>query len=103
MESLGYTPLVIGFTFAVPTLIYASTTPLIYILTNKLKKSFVIIIGYFLMALGTLLVGTAKILGFQNSSAYIIIGLAIMGFGAAMIIIPILPDMLEAVEQEHPL
>ena len=26
-----------------------------------------------------------------------------MGFGAAMIIIPILPDMLEAVEEEYPL
>ena len=98
LESLGYTALVIGFTFAVPTLIYASTTPLIYIMTGKLKKSMVILIGYFLMALGTLLVGTSKVFGFSNPSAYIIIGLAVMGFGAAMIIIPILPDMLEAVE-----
>lgn len=102
LESYGYTPVFIGFTFAVPTLIYASTTPLIYILTEKFKKTTVILLGYILMALGMFLVGTSKILGFYNSPAFVIIGLAIMGFGAGMIIIPILPDMLESIEERHP-
>ncbi len=102
LESFGYTPVFIGFTFAVPTLIYASTTPLIYILTEKFKKTTVIIFGYLLMALGMFLVGTSKIIGIYNSPAFIIIGLAIMGFGAGMIIIPILPDMLESIEEKHP-
>jgi MFS family permease len=103
LESFGYTPVFIGFTFAVPTLIYASTTPLIYILTEKFKKTTVIIFGYSLMALGMFLVGTSKIIGIYNSPAFIIIGLAIMGFGAGMIIIPILPDMLESIEERYPL
>ncbi len=102
LESFGYTPVFIGFTFAVPTLIYASTTPLIYILTEKFKKTTVILFGYLLMAMGMFLVGTSKILGFYNSPAFIIIGLAVMGFGAGMIIIPILPDMLESIEENHP-
>lgn len=55
-----------------------------------------------LMALGMFLVGTSKIIGIYNSSAFIIIGLAIMGFGAGMIIIPILPDMLESIEEKYP-
>lgn len=54
------------------------------------------------MAMGMFLVGTSKILGFYNSPAFIIIGLAVMGFGAGMIIIPILPDMLESIEENQP-
>jgi hypothetical protein len=48
------------------------------------------------------LVGTSKLLGIYNSPAFIILGLAIMGFGCCMIIIPVLPDMIAAVEERHP-
>jgi hypothetical protein len=48
------------------------------------------------------LVGTSKLLGIYNSPAFIIIGLAVMGFGCGMIIIPVLPDMIESVEETHP-
>jgi hypothetical protein len=32
----------------------------------------------------------------------IVFGLALLGFGCGMIIIPIMPDMIEAVEEKHP-
>lgn len=100
LEKFGYTAVFIGFSFAIPTLVYAATSPLIYVLTSKFKKTTVILLGYFLTALGMLLVGTSKIIGIYNSPAFIILGLAIMGFGCGMIIIPILPDMIEAVEEK---
>jgi MFS family permease len=99
LETFGYTAVFIGFSFAIPTLIYAATSPLIYILTSRFSKGAVILLGYLLTSLGMFLVGTSKLLGMYNSPAFIILGLAIMGFGAGMIIIPVLPDMIESLEE----
>jgi MFS family permease len=81
--------------------VYASTSPLIYVLTSKFRKPAVILFGYGLTSLGMFLVGTSKLIGIYNSPAFIILGLAIMGFGCGMIIIPVLPDMIEAVEEKE--
>lgn len=102
LERYGYTAVFIGFSFAIPTLIYASTAPLIYILTSKFKKSTVILLGYSFTAVGIFFVGTSKLLGVQNTPAFIIFGLAVMGFGCGLIITPVLPDMIDAVEENHP-
>ena len=44
----------------------------------------------------------SKLLGIYNSPALIILGLSLMGFGCGMIIIPVMPDMIESVEEKHP-
>lgn len=102
LEQFGYTAVFIGFSFAIPTMVYAATSPLIYILTSKLRKPAVILLGYALSGAGMFLVGTSKLLGIYNSPAFIILGLAILGLGCCMIIIPVLPDMIDAVEERHP-
>jgi hypothetical protein len=68
-------------------------------MTSKMRKPGVIFIGYSILTIGMFLVGPSKILGLYNSPAFIILGLAIVGFGCGMIIIPILPDMIEAAEE----
>lgn len=57
LEEFGYQAVFIGFSFAIPTLIYASTSPLIYILTSNLKKSGVICLGYIVVCLSFFLIG----------------------------------------------
>lgn len=49
-----------------------------------------------------LLIGPSLMLGLYNSSYLILLGLGIMGFGCGMIIIPILPDMIDCIEEKHP-
>jgi len=54
------------------------------------------------MSASMFLIGTSPYLGLDRSSTTIMIGLLILGCAAPMISIPILPDMLEAVEDsEH--
>jgi len=54
LEKFGYTASFIGLSFAIPTLIYAATSPLVYVLTSKIRKSGVIFIGYAILTMGTL-------------------------------------------------
>lgn len=81
-----------------PTLVYASTSPLVYILVAKIRKRGVILIGYMIMSISLFLVGPSKILGLYNSPALTILGLCMTGIGCGMIIIPVLPEMIEAIE-----
>ena len=101
LEEFGYHTLFIGFSFAIPTLIYASTAPMIYLLTERFKKTAVIFMGYSLICLSLFFIGPSKLLGFYNSPAYIYLGLSIMGFGAGMITIPIMPEMIDSVEERY--
>ena len=70
-------------------------------LTSRLKKSGVICLGYIVLSIGLLLVGPSQILNIYNSPAFIILGLAVMGFGCGLIIIPVMPDMIESVDEKN--
>ena len=99
MTKYGFSPAFIGFCFAVPGIIYAALSPLMYLFTERLPKRAVIIIGIVLMSIGMFFVGTSKSLGLENNPALIILGLIIIGVAAGMISIPVLPEMLEAIEE----
>lgn len=67
-------------------------------MTSRMRKTGVILIGYSILSIGMFLVGPSKLLGLYNSPAFIILGLAIVGVGLGMVIIPVLPEMLETTE-----
>ena len=66
-----------------------------------MPKRLVIIIGITLMAVGNFFIGTSEIFGAANDSDMILFGLCIIGIAAATITIPVLPEMLESVEQNE--
>ena len=99
MQRYGFSPAFIGLCFAVPGIIYAALSPLMYLMTERLRKRAVIILGIFLMSFGMFCVGTSKYFGLENNPALIMFGLMVIGVSAGMISIPVLPEMLEAIEQ----
>ena len=101
MSKYGFSPAFIGFCFAVPGVIYAALSPLMYLFTERLPKRAVILIGIVMMSVGMFFVGTSKSLGLENNPAMIILGLMIIGAAAGMISIPVLPEMLEAIEERN--
>ena len=98
MRKYGFSPTFIGLCFAIPGIIYGAISPLMYLLTERLSKRAVIIIGTVMMSIGMMFVGTSKLLGFDNNPAIILMGMMIIGSSAGMISIPVLPEMLEAIE-----
>ena len=69
-----------------------------YLFTERLPKRAVILLGILLMSIGMFFVGTSKSLHLENNPAMIMLGLMIIGAAAGMISIPVLPEMLEAIE-----
>ena len=100
MTKYGFSPAFIGVCFAVPGIIYAAISPLMYLFTERLPKRAVILIGIMMMSLGMFFVGTSKSIGLENNPALILLGLMIIGASAGMISIPVLPEMLEAIDEK---
>ena len=101
MSKFGFSPAFIGFCFAVPGIIYAALSPLMYLFTERLPKRAVILLGILMMSIGMFFVGTSKSLHLENNPAMIMLGLMIIGAAAGMISIPVLPEMLEAIESRN--
>ena len=67
-----------------------------------MSKNGVIFIGYFILCIAMFLVGPSLLLNLSDSVIYMIAGLCFIGLGAGMIVIPVLPDMIEATEERYP-
>ena len=65
-----------------------------------MSKRSVIILGIFFMSIGNFFVGTSEIFGAEEDSEMIFIGLSFIGLAAAIMTIPILPEMIESIEQD---
>lgn len=57
--------------------------------------------GFFIMIFGVLLCGPSELLHFPDSIFMLLVGLAFTGMGAASTVIPIIPEMLDAVEGKY--
>ena len=102
MEYPGFDEFWVGVYFAVPSVIYVMNTPLVYFYCKFLSRRFVVFIGSAIFCLSIYLIGTSPMFGFQNNSTIIFWGLFGLGLGAAMISIPIFPEMLSSIEQRYP-
>lgn len=101
-HTYGLSSLLIGACFALPTIFYILTGPLFLpLLTKRFEKRATIMVGFFILASSTFFIGPSKIFGLPSeSAALMIIGLAIIGTGAAFTIIPIIPEMLDATKDD---
>lgn len=100
LQTYGYTPDQIAVSYGIPAILYATTCPFIYLLTQRIKKRGVILVGFVMIALANAMIGGSdSLFKFQKQPVFIFLGLCIIGISAGMVSIPVLPEMLEAVEQ----
>ena len=101
IASYGYSAEVVGVSYGIPGILFAITCPFVHKLTQRVERRGVILVGWMMIILAMLMLGgTNWIPGFYNNSDLIFVGLMIIGLSAGMVSIPILPEMLEAVEED---
>lgn len=99
MKKYGFSPAFVGLCFCVPAIIYASLSPIMYLVVEKISRRATIFLGILALGVGMAFVGTSKSLGLENNPAMIIMGLMIIGAASGMVSVPVLPEMLEAVQE----
>lgn len=100
----GYSQEQIGVAYGIPAILYATSCPFIFLLTQRMKKRGIILIGFIQITFAMLMIGGSdSLVEFQKQPVFIFIGLCLVGLSAGMITIPVLPEMLEAVEEDEEL
>ena len=92
----------IGIILGLPAILYATTCPFIYLLTLRMQKRGLIVIGCVFSTLAMLMIGGQNFAtGFEPTSpALTFTGLCLLGLSGGMISIPVLPEMIEVYEQD---
>lgn len=102
--SLGFDQTLIGVTYGTPSILYACTCPFIYLLTQKVQKRGIIVIGFVCISIALLMIGgNDYIREFKKESYFILFGLILIGISAGMVTIPVLPEMLDAINEDKEL
>ena len=86
--------------FAIPSLIYVLHMPFISMYTKVVQKRAIIFLGFAVLALGMLFVGNSAWLHIPSTLSFTMVGLVLIGIAFSSIVVPIFPEMLEAVEQK---
>jgi len=60
LHNYGYSAVQIGFAYGIPAILYATTCPFMYILTSKMQKRGVIVIGFVLITIAMLMIGQSN-------------------------------------------
>ena len=85
-----------------PAIAYILNTVLVAQYCKVISRRAVIFIGLTFFSVSLYLIGTSPMLGFRDSQRIILSGLMLLGFSAAMITIPLLPEVLNSLELEYP-
>ena len=101
LDSLGYTPSFISATIAAVALTYAISIPFVLILVKKIQKRGVLFIGLSLSLTGTLITGVEHPSNDRITSALVIFGCTIFGMGLSFTTIPVMPEVLEGIENYY--
>jgi predicted MFS family arabinose efflux permease len=90
----------VGFVFALLGGSFAIGSPLAGCLCERVSRQIVLQFGLFAISGSLLLVGPSPLLGLPESLIPIYIGLSFLGFFAAFLFIPVIPEIICAMEKE---
>ena len=94
----------IGCAYGIPAILYATSCPFMYLATQKLQKRGVIFLGFVQVTVAMLMIGGSdSLFEFQKQPVFIFLGLCMIGLSAGMVTIPVLPEMLECIEDDEEL
>lgn len=91
----------IGLVFSLGTLSYTIFMVIIGAISQKFRRPHLIVLGSVFYIISFLLLGPENYFGFPRSLALICVGMAILGFGATLTVLPIIPEFIELCEEVY--
>mgnify|MGYP002632962513 CR=1 FL=1 len=94
----------IGLAYGIPAILYATSCPFMYLATQRIQKRGIILLGFVQVTFAMLMIGGSdSLIEFQKQPVFIFLGLCMIGLSAGMVTIPVLPEMLESIEEDEEL
>jgi len=100
MSSLGLDEDISGYVVSLGAFFYMVFLHLMPSISKKLDKKMILIIGTIISILGMLVMAPEKYLGFpigDDHWYFVTIGQCINGVGSAMVILPMIPELIELI------
>lgn len=106
LDELGFGPLFLSLTIATVAVFYAIMIPFVNVLTRKMEKRGILFLGLISVMTGTLISGIEsdiqdEVEKQKQVSVAVIAGLALFGCGFAMVTIPVMPEIIETIENDE--
>jgi hypothetical protein len=97
----GFGEVFIGCCFALPTFFYVVASTFVYALCQRWSKRTVIFIGFLLIASALSMIGPSHFVPVDKEGIFIILGLSTLGMAGGFVVIPIMPELLESIEEDE--
>lgn len=104
LDKKGYSPIIIASMLVLASVFYALSMPVVLKLYKSMPKRGILIIGQVITSLGFFITGVGTTawlkpeMSLNNPFSFCAIGIILFGFGFAMITIPVMPEILEGIE-----
>jgi len=99
LAELGFSPAFIGFGVVLVSIIFGFMIPISIKFTEKISKRGCILIGLVLMSIGISVMGIDNQGKWRLTAIFSILGLTIFGSSIALVAIPLMPEILESIEE----
>ncbi|CDW87636.1 permeases of the major facilitator superfamily [Stylonychia lemnae] len=102
----------LGYIYSIMSLVYTVFSPFVGFFCDKLKKIYITQFSFFLATIALIFYGPSKLLGlpgylyFKQSQIirtlpFMIVGMILLGFACPLIIVPLLPEIIDAVKEKE--
>lgn len=101
VESFGVAESNVGWFFALPCLVYSLSCPLVGYMTNFVPRIYLTQSAFLLTFVGMLMFGPSSLLKYPHSLTLSTLGNCLDGFACALIFVPLLSEIVEAVKEKE--
>ena len=97
----GYSPIFMSASMITASIGYILSMPLVTLLRKKMSKKGILFLGLGIQSLGVHISGIDQIENWYSPGIFTLLGVSMIGLGTGQALIPIMPEILEGIEQDQ--
>lgn len=101
LDLSGYSPIFMGMSMITASIFYVLSMPFVSALNKKISKKGILFIGLSIQSTGVLISGIDQVENWYNPGVFSLFGISLIGLGAGTTMIPIMPEILEGIEDNE--
>ena len=98
--SLGINELAVGYTFALSSLAYALTAPLVNLMKTRIPRYWLSFVAFWIFAMALMIEGPSSLFELEPEPELVILGYMILGVAGALALVPLFSSIIESVREK---